>query len=135
MDFYIDAEESTPPDTPERRGNVMPTYLFLDTNHGADKITRGLQTSILLFFNKAPVIWHSNRHNDIEVLTFGSGFIALNNDLELIRELRYKLWMFGVPIEGPTNVLCENKDVYKNASTPEYTLIKKYHSVVYHYCR
>ena len=118
MDFYIDAEESTPPDTPERRGNVMPTYLFLDTNHGADKITRGLQTSILLFFNKAPVIWHSRIQNCVEVSSFGFEFIAIKNALELIKTLRYKLRMFWVPIEGPTNAFCDNEAVYKNSSTP-----------------
>ena len=43
--------------------------------------------------------------------------------------------MFGVPIEGPTNVFCDNELVYKNMSTPESVLKKKHHSIAYHRCR
>ena len=43
--------------------------------------------------------------------------------------------MFGVPIEGPTNVFCDNESVYKNVSTPESVLKKKHHRIEYHCCR
>ena len=43
--------------------------------------------------------------------------------------------MFGVPMEGATNIFCDNEAVYKNSSTPESTLNKKQHSIAYHYCR
>ena len=43
--------------------------------------------------------------------------------------------MFGIPIEGPTNVFCDNEAVYKNASQPDSTLSKKQHSIAYHFCR
>ena len=43
--------------------------------------------------------------------------------------------MFGLPIEGPPNIFCDNKDVYKNASTPESTLRKKQHIIDDHYFR
>ena len=43
--------------------------------------------------------------------------------------------LFGVPIEGPTNVFCDNEWVYKNVSTPESVLKKKHHSIAYHRCR
>jgi hypothetical protein len=43
--------------------------------------------------------------------------------------------MFGVPIDGPSNVFCDNEAVYKNSSLPESTLKKKHHSIAYHRCR
>jgi hypothetical protein len=43
--------------------------------------------------------------------------------------------MFEVPIEGSTNVFCDNEAVYKNTSIPESTLKKKCHSIAYHRCR
>ena len=43
--------------------------------------------------------------------------------------------MFGVPIEGPTNVFCDNDAVCKNTTLPESTLKKKHHSIAYHRCR
>ena len=46
--------------------------------------------------------------------------------------LRYKLRMFGVPVEGPANVFCDNRGVVKNASIPESTLAKKHNAINYH---
>ena len=53
----------------------------------------------------------------------------------MIEALRYKLRMFGVPIDGATNVYCDNEAVFKNTSIPESTLKKKHHSIAYHRCR
>jgi len=50
-------------------------------------------------------------------------------------EMIDKLRMFGVPINGTTNVYCNNKAVYKNTSIPESMLKKKHHSISYHQCR
>ena len=88
MGFYIDVEESIPPDMPEPRGNVMSTHCFVDANNASDKVTRRSQTGILLFCYKVPVIWHSKRQNGIEVSNFGYEFVALKNDVELIKVLR-----------------------------------------------
>ena len=40
--------------------------------------------------------------------------------------------MFGVPIEGPTNLYCDNEGVCRNCSKLESTLEKKHHSIAYH---
>ena len=95
-------------------------------------IYRRSQTGVLIFFNRAPVIWHSKRQNSVESSTFGSEIMALKNAIEPIEALRYKLRMFGVPIERPTNILCDNEAVYNNCSIPESTLRKKHHSIAYH---
>ena len=68
-------------------------------------------------------------------MTFGSEFTAMNNAVELIAALRYKLRMFGVPIDGSTDIFCDNEAVYKNASIPESQLRKKHHSIAYHMIR
>ena len=134
-DFYKGVQEEIPPNMPEPRGKHVSTHCFVDANHAADKVTRRSQTGILIFINKAPVMWHSKRQNGVEASTFGSEFIALKNAIELIVGIRYKLRMFGVPMEGATNIFCDNEAVYKNSSTPESTLNKKQHSIAYHYCR
>ena len=59
----------------------------------------------------------------------------MKNAIELIESLRYKLRMFGVPIEGPTNVYCDNDAVCKNTTKPESTLTKKHHSIAFHRSR
>ncbi len=97
--------------------------------------TRRSRTGILIFCNRAPIIWHSKRQNTVEASTFGSKFQAMKNAVELVESLRKKLHKFGVPIEGPTNLFCDNEAVYKNTSLPESTLKKKRHSIAYHRCR
>ena len=59
----------------------------------------------------------------------------MKNSIELIAMLRYKLMMFGFPIDGYTEKNGDNEAVYKHASTPEYQLIKKHHSILYHMIR
>ena len=43
-----------------------------------------------------------------------------------------KCWVFGIPVNGPINIYCDNEGVVKNASIPESTLQKKHNSVCYH---
>ena len=49
-----------------------------------------------------------------------------------VEALRYKLRMLGIPMEGPTNVFCDNEAVFKNTSIPDSTLKKKHMSICYH---
>ena len=55
--------------------------------------------------------------------------------VEHVEALCYKLRMFGIPIEGPTNVFCGNKAVLKNTSILDSTLKKKHTSICYHQAR
>ena len=134
-DFHCDVKEAIPGDMPEPRGNVMSTHCFVDASHGSDKMTRRSQTGIMIFCNKAPITWFSKRQNTVETSTFGSEFQAMKNAVELTEALRYKLRMFGVPLEGATNIFCDNEAVYKNTSLPESALKKKHHAIAYHRCR
>jgi hypothetical protein len=43
--------------------------------------------------------------------------------------------MFGVPIDGPANVFCDNTGVVKNTTIPESMLAKKYNTIYYHAIR
>jgi hypothetical protein len=130
-DFYRGVSESIPGEMPNPRGNTMSTHCFVDASHGSDRVTRRSQTGILLFCNKAPITWFSKRQNTVEASTFGSEFQAMKNAVEMIEAMRYKLRMLGVPIDGPTNIFCDNEAVYKNTSLPESTLKKKHHSIAY----
>ena len=133
--FYCDTTEAIPGDMPTPRGNPMSTHCFVDASHGSDPATRRLQTGILIFCNRAPIIWYSKRQNTVEASIFGSEFQVMKNAVEIIEALRYKLRMFGVPIDGPTNIFCDNEAVTKNLTLPESTLKKKHHSIAYLRCR
>ena len=55
--------------------------------------------------------------------------------VKLLRGLRYKLRMFGVPIDGATCIYCGNEAVYKNSAYPTSVLWKKMHRISYYFCR
>ena len=54
---------------------------------------------------------------------------------ELIEGLRYKLRMFGVPLDGPANVFGDNQSIISNATIPESPLKKKHVAICYHRVR
>jgi hypothetical protein len=134
-EFYADATEAIPPNAPEPRGKAIVISCFVDADHAGNLITRRSHTGILIFCNRAPIIWYSKRQNTVETSTFGSEFIAAKIAVELIEGLRYKLRMFGIPIDGPPNVYCDNNSVVINSAKPESTLKKKHNTIAYHKVR
>ena len=133
-DFYVDAKEQLPSDMQPPRGRPVSTHCFVDSDQAGDKVTRRSQSGILIFLNLAPIIWYSKRQNTVETSTLGSEFIAMKTAVEQIESLWYKLRMVGVPLEGPTNVFCDHKAVFKNTSQPGLTLKKKHTLTCYHRC-
>lgn len=120
---------------PEARGHEVNITCFVDANHAGNVKDCRSQTGILIFINKAPMHWYNKRQNTVKASTFGAEFCAMKCAVEMIEALRYKLRMFGVPIDGAAGIFCNNEAVYKNTSMPESTLKKKHHSIAYHRCR
>ena len=50
----------------------------------------------------------------------------------MIVALRYKLRMFGVPLNGPADIFYENRGVVMNVSKPESTLQNNHNAINYH---
>jgi hypothetical protein len=107
----------------------------LNADHAGDQIIQCTQTGILVFLNRAPIIWYSKMQNTVETSPFGSEFVAMRIATEIIESLHYKLSMMGVPINGPANVFCDNNSVVSNAKTPESTLKHKHNAIAYHKVR
>ena len=68
----------------------------------------------------------------METSTFESEMAATQIAKELIVRLQHKLRMFGVLIDGPTDICCDNQEIVKNTSLPESTLAKKHNAVNCH---
>lgn len=134
-DYYKDAHDEIPPNMPEPRGKSVQINVFVDASHAGDKITRRSQTGILIYCNMAPIIWYSKKQNTIETSTFSSELVALRIASEMITSLRYKLRMFGVALDGPANVFCDNESVYKSVNNADSRLKKKHNSICYHKVR
>ena len=48
-DFYRDAKEQMPDDSPKPRGRMVSMHCFVDADHASNRATRRSQTSILIF--------------------------------------------------------------------------------------
>ena len=92
-------------------------------------------TGCIIFLNSAPILWYTKRQATIESSTFGSEAVALRTLLGLVKDLRYKLRMLGVPLVGPAVVFGDNKSVINGASIPEAKLSKKHLGICYHAIR
>ena len=134
-DFYCDVKEPIPGDMPLLRGQAASTHCFVDSDHAGNTVTRHSQVGLLLFVNHTPIVWFSKQQITIGTSTFGSEFITMKTTVEHIELLCNKLRMFSVPVEGPTNVFCDNEAVFKNTSIPDSMLKKKHTSICYHRSR
>jgi hypothetical protein len=134
-DFYHGATEAIPPNAPSPRGNPVQINVFCDADHASNKVTRRSHTGILIYLNAAPVQWYSKAQNTVESSTFGSEFIAMHICVDMIEAMRYRLRMFGILIEGATNVFCDNNSVVINATIPTSPLKKKHNAIAYHRVR
>ena len=135
-ELYPDAIEEKPTNAPKPKGKSVQITCFVDADHGGDQMTLRSRTGILIYVNKAPIIWWSKRQNTVETSTYGSELVALRISVEIIKALKYKLWMFGIDImENETKIFCDNNSVVINTSNPESTLKKKHHSINFNYVR
>ncbi len=133
--LYQELEEELPPKMPEPLGNSVTLHVFVYANHAGNVVTRRSHTGILLFVQNSPIQWLSKQQNTVETSTFGSEFVALRSARDMIISMRYKLRMFGVPIDGPAQVYCDIQGVVKNTSLPESVLSKKHNAINYHAVR
>jgi len=134
LDFYHDAREEFPIRMPEPLGNPVYRYVlvYVDANHAGNMKTRRSHSGILIYMNQAPIIWYSKRQNTVEASSFGFEYIALRICTEMIEALRYKLRCFGVPVQGSSDILCDNQSVVTNSSVPTSVLNKRHNAICYH---
>jgi hypothetical protein len=59
--------------------------------------------------------------------------MGLKTATDLVKELRYKLAMMGILLDGPAHMCADNMSVVHDTCRPESTLKKKSNSISYHY--
>ena len=135
-ELYPDAREDRPRNAPRPRGRAVQITCFVDADHAGNKITRRSRTGVLIYVNRSPIIWWTKRQNTVECSTYGAELVAMRLAVEMIKALKYKLWMFGIEIiDDETKIFGDNQSVITNVSVPESTLKKKHHSVNFNYVR
>lgn len=135
LDFYPDATELLPSKMLEPLGKCVKVRAWVDANHAGNLANRRPHSGILIYVNNVPIVWFSKRQNTVESSSFGSEFVTLRIATEMIEAFRYKLRCFGVPIDGPAEVFCDNKSIVTNASVPVSVLNKGHNAICYHIVR
>ena len=79
-DFY-DSTEVIPTDRPEERGESIQTTCFVDSDHAGDLVSRRSRTGVIVFCNRAPIIFYSKKQGSIEGSSFGSEFSAMKTGM------------------------------------------------------
>jgi hypothetical protein len=82
---------------PEPLGNSFTLHVFVNANHAGNVVTRRSHTGILLFVQNSPIQWLSKRQNTVETSTFGSEFVALRSERDMIISMRYKSLSMAQP--------------------------------------
>ena len=133
-EFYPDAVEAIPENMPTARGKEVVMSCFVDADHAGCRETRRSHSGIVIFVNRAPILWFSRRQNTVEASTYGSELLAMQLLIEMIEVLRYKLRMMGVFLSEECSVICDNSAVVTNAR-PKSTLKKKHAAINFHRVR
>ena len=68
----------------------------------------------------------------VEFSSFGSEFVTLKIDTELLVLLSYKLRIFGIHIDGPADVFFDNQSVTKNVTLTQSVMNKRHNIICYH---
>ena len=116
-------------DIPTPRGKRIVMTSFVDANLYHDLISGKSVTGILHFFNKTPIDWFSKLQSRVETTTFSLEYVA--TIINLRSTLRYP----GVPVEGPSYMLGNNKTVVDTASHPHGKLQKRHNALSFHETR
>ena len=61
--------------------------------------------------------------------------MEMQQEADYIRGFRYKLRMFGIPVEEPSYMYGDNHSVLAGSRRPESTLNKKAHSIAFQFIR
>jgi len=109
--------------------------IFVDADHGHDKVTGRSITGLVAFVGSTPVTWSSKRQLQVQTSAFSAEFAALKRATEEAMTLRHYLCAMGVKVSKPTPIFVDNMSVVLNASNPGSTLNKKWVALSYHFVR
>ena len=132
---YPDAHQIIPRHMTEALRKYVVIKSYVDDNHAVNMANRMSHSGIIIYVNNAPIIWYSKQQNKVEASSFGSEFVALRISSEMVKDLRYKLRCFEIPVEGPAEVFCDNMSVVKNSSIPTSALNQMNNTICYHRVR
>ena len=97
--------------------------VFVDSDHGHNKVTRRSITGLIAFLGRTPAFYLSKRQAAIETSTYGAEFCAMKTGVEETIAIRYMMRCLGVNVETASLICGDNMGVIQN-STIKSSLLK-----------
>lgn len=113
----------------------MRITVFVDSDHAHDQKTCRSITGLLGFIGCTPIMARAKRQTSVETSTYGAEFSAARSAVEYITGMRLLLRSLGVPVNGPSVLLGDNRGVVLSATQFTSVLTKKHHAISYHKVR
>jgi hypothetical protein len=121
---YEEIEEDKPKNAPKPLGKAVTLTHYVDANLMHNVVTGRSVTGILHLMNKTPMEWFSKKQATVEMVTYGSEFVAARTCVEQVIDLRNTLRYLGVPIRVKSYMFGDNKSVV-NSSMQVHTKLHK----------
>jgi len=131
-ELYPNAKEELPPNMPKPKIKAVKITSIYDASHAPCLVTRRSVTGIVLLLNTFLLRCTSKRQNTVETSTYGAEMVAGRLAVLQVMDIRYKLQMLGVPVEGASALLGDNQSVITSCSLPSSNLKKKHNAIAYH---
>ena len=130
--YYPDAHEEVPENTPEPLLLPVQQVYFVDASHADNVDNRRLTVGMLGFLQSTPHYTYCKDLKTVESSSYGSEIMAARIATEAVIADRYRLHMLGVPINTSCIMLGDNKSAQTSVSLPSSSLNKKHNAIAYH---
>jgi len=132
---YAGSKEDIPKDMPRALGKPVLLLTYGDANLCHDLLSGKAVTGLLHFINKTPFDWYSKKQNTVETATYGAESVAGRTAIEQMRANKLTLHYLGVPIEGASILVGDNKTAVDAATLPHSKLRKHYLMLSFHFLK
>jgi hypothetical protein len=132
---YPEATEEIDASLPAPLVDELATTVFVDADHGHDKVTRRSMTGIVILVGRTPVFTYSKRQGAVATSTYSAEFAAMRTAVEEVIAIRYMLRSLGVKVEHAALMCGDNLGVIQNTTIKDSLLKKKCVALSFHRCR
>jgi hypothetical protein len=122
IEFYPDSRKDIPHDMPKPIGALAMLTCYVDADHARDKVTCCSVTEIVLLLNNTSIAWVSKWQKTVETSTYGSELVVARIAVDLLIEMRYKIWILGIQVEKFSVLVEDNMAVVINTTLPSSAL-------------
>lgn len=132
---YAGSKEDIPQNIPRALGKSVILLTYGDANLCHDLLSGKAVTGLLHFINKTPFDWYSKKQNTVETATYGAESVAGRTAIEQMRANKLTLHYLGVPIEGASILVGDNKTAVDAATLPHSKLHKRHLMLSFHFLK